>query len=43
MKLAAVAMVAAVTIWCAPAAAITGDELCRSMHWPMPLPPTVGW
>jgi hypothetical protein len=28
----------------APAAnAITGDEMCKAMHWPMPLPPTVGW
>lgn len=41
MKLPAVAVVAAVTIGCAPAAAtITGDELCKSMPWPMPLPPT---
>jgi hypothetical protein len=40
MKLAAVA----VMIGCAPAArAITGEELCKGMDWPMPLPPTVGY
>ena len=25
------------------ATAITGDEMCKAMHWPLPLPPTVGW
>jgi hypothetical protein len=44
MKLAAVAVMTAVTICCAPVAtAITGDEMCKAMHWPMPLPPTVGY
>ena len=44
-KLATVALVAvAATIGCAPAAkAITGNEQCNAMHWPMPLPPTVGY
>jgi len=43
-KLAAVPVITAVTVCCAPAAgAITGDEMCNAMHWPMPLPPTVGW
>jgi hypothetical protein len=29
---------------CAPAAtAITGEELCQAMKWPMPLPPMVGY
>jgi hypothetical protein len=36
--------VAAATIGSAQAAnAITGDEMCKAMHWPMPLPPTVGY
>lgn len=35
---------AVITISCAPvASAITGDEMCKAMHWPMPLPPTVGY
>ena len=43
-KLASVAVAAAVAIGCAPAAmAITGNEMCAAMHWPMPLPPTVGY
>ena len=43
-KIAAVAVMTAATICCAPAAgAITGDEMCNAMHWPMPLPPTVGY
>jgi hypothetical protein len=25
------------------ATVITGDEMCKAMHWPLPLPPTVGW
>ncbi|OBG55764.1 hypothetical protein A5703_07390 [Mycobacterium sp. E188] len=25
------------------ARATTGDEMCKSMHWPMPLPATVGY
>jgi hypothetical protein len=29
--------------WAPSATAITGDEMCRAMHWPMPLPPMVGW
>jgi hypothetical protein len=29
--------------WAPSASAITGDEMCRAMHWPMPLPPMVGW
>jgi hypothetical protein len=42
---AAVVVAAAVGVeWCAPAAqAITGDEMCKAMHSPMPLPPTVGY
>jgi hypothetical protein len=44
MRLAAIAVIAGVPICCAPAArAVTGDEMCKAMHWPMPLPPTVGW
>jgi hypothetical protein len=44
-RLAAVAVTTAVTICCAApsAGAITGEELCNAMHWPMPLPPTVGY
>ena len=43
-KLTAAAAVTAMTICCAPVAgATTGDEMCNAMHWPMPLPPTVGW
>jgi hypothetical protein len=34
----------AVAVGCAPAAAaITGEEMCQAMHWPMPLPGTVGY
>jgi hypothetical protein len=44
MKVVTIAVMMAVTIGCAPAArAITGNELCNAMHWPMPLPPTVGY
>jgi hypothetical protein len=44
VKVVAVAAMAAVAIGCAPVArAITGDEMCNAMHWPMPLPPTVGY
>jgi hypothetical protein len=44
MEIVAVAAMAAVMIGCAPAArAITGNEACDAMKWPMPLPPTVGW
>lgn len=39
-----VAAVLAVAIeWPATVSAITGDEMCKAMHWPMPLPPTVGY
>jgi hypothetical protein len=42
MKVLTVAVMAAVTIGCAPVArAITGNDLCNAM--PMPLPPTVGY
>lgn len=44
MKLTAVAVMTAATICCAPVArATTVDELCNAMHWPMPLPATVGY
>jgi hypothetical protein len=44
-RLVTVAVVAAAAaVGCAPVAtAITGDETCKAMHWPLPLPPTVGW
>jgi hypothetical protein len=44
-RLVTVAVVAAAAaVGCAPVAtAITGDEMCKTMHWPLPLPPTVGW
>jgi len=42
MKLVPVAVIAAMAIGCAPTArAITGDEMCDAMHWPMPLPSMV--
>jgi hypothetical protein len=49
--IAAIAAIAAAVLllttpaicWAPTASAITGDEMCRAMHWPMPLPPTVGW
>jgi hypothetical protein len=37
-------LVAVVMAGSAPVAnAVTGDEMCKAMHWPMPLPPTIGW
>jgi hypothetical protein len=43
-KTVAVGVAIATVIGCAPAAmAITGEEICQAMHWPMPLPPTVGY
>lgn len=44
MKILGPAAVVAAAICCAPTAtAITGEEMCQAMHWPMPLPPTVGY
>jgi hypothetical protein len=47
MKLAITAAMLLLTTptlcWAPSASAITGDEMCKAMHWPMPLPPTVGW
>jgi len=44
MKILYFAAAVAVVIGCAPSArAITGEEMCRAMHWPMPLPSTVGY
>jgi hypothetical protein len=44
-RLVTVAVVAAAAaVGCAPVAtAITGEEMCKAMHWALPLPPTVGW
>ncbi|VBA62465.1 hypothetical protein [Mycobacterium attenuatum] len=45
-RLIAPTFMAAAMLWlCAApvASAITGDELCKAMHWPMPLSATVGW
>ena len=40
----ALAVPVAAAMLAAPAArAITGEEMCKAMHWPMPLPPTVGY
>jgi hypothetical protein len=44
MKVVAAAVVVAASVVCAPVArAITGDEMCKAMHWPMPLPSMVGY
>ena len=45
MKLATVAVMTTMPVCSAAptARAITGEELCQSMKWPMPLPPTVGY
>jgi hypothetical protein len=44
MKLAAIAVMTAPTICSTPVAtAIIGEEMCQAMHWPMPLPPSVGY
>jgi len=44
MKILGVAAVVVAAISCAPTAtAITGEEMCQAMHWPMPLPATTGW
>jgi hypothetical protein len=44
MKILGVAAVVVAAISCAPPAiAITGEEMCQAMHWPMPLPSTVGY
>ena len=44
MRFAAVTVTAALALCCAPAAqAVTGDDLCKSMKWPMPLPSPVGY
>lgn len=37
------AVLAAAIGWPATASAVTGEEMCKAMHWPMPLPPTVGY
>lgn len=43
MKVVAV-VATTITIGCAPASsAITYEQQCRAMHWPMPLPSVVGW
>jgi hypothetical protein len=43
-RLVTIAIMVAATVGCARVAmAITGDEMCKAMHWPLPLPPTVGW
>jgi hypothetical protein len=43
-KTLVVSVVVAAGIGCAPTAmAVTGEEMCQAMHWPMPLPPTVGY
>jgi hypothetical protein len=43
-KALVVSAVVAAGTGCAPTAmAITGEEMCQAMHWPMPLPPTVGY
>jgi hypothetical protein len=44
MKILGPAAVVVAAICCAPTAtAITGEEMCQAMHWPMPLPPPVGY
>jgi len=43
-KTLVVSAVVAIGIGCAPTIiAITGEEMCQAMHWPMPLPPTIGY
>lgn len=44
MKILGAAAVVVAAICCAPTAtAITGEEMCQAMHWPMPLPSAVGY
>jgi hypothetical protein len=44
MKILGPAAVVVAAICCAPTAtAITGEEMCQAMHWPMPLPSPVGY